>query len=255
MSINGVLLHPVIEECPYFDGMISINESMLIKDLADDDLENLLSMGFRHFGEFFFRPICSHCRSCIPIRIPVQRFSPSKSVRRLFSRNKDFQVMLEKPVPSEGAFQLYNRHKKRFKSKGEVSESYQLFVKSFFYSFAFSRVLSIRDGSKPVAISHLDVTANAMSAIYCYYDEKYAKFSPGKFAVYKEVEIAKELGIQWLYLGYYVQRNRHMKYKVHFRPNQVMMEDNKWIDYMDAKGNIVSPLPRPGFHLLADYRF
>jgi len=121
MSVQGVLLHPVMEECPYFDGRISINESMIIKELDDHDQENLLSMGFRHFGEFFFRPICSHCRSCIPIRIPVREFSPSKSVRRLFNRNKHFRVTLENPPPFKEAFELYNRHKKRFKSKGEFS--------------------------------------------------------------------------------------------------------------------------------------
>ena len=255
MSIKGVLLHPVVEECPYFDGLVTINESMIVKNLEDNDLENLLSRGFRHFGDFFFRPICTHCRSCIPMRIPVRNFSLSKSVRRLFNRNKHFDVTLEKPVPSKKKFQLYLRHKNRFEDKSGVSESYQLFVKSFFHPFPFNRVLTIREGTKTIAVSHLDVTANAMSAIYCYFDEDYARYSPGRFSVYKEIEIAKELGIQWLYLGYYIRLNRHMRYKVRFKPNQVMKEDDHWIDYLDGAGNVVNPLPQPVFRLLADYRF
>jgi arginine-tRNA-protein transferase len=240
MSIKGVLFQPVVEKCPYIDSMISINENMLITELEDHDLEMLLSAGYRHFGEVFFRPLCTHCRSCISIRIPVQQFSPSKSVRRLFNRSKHFNVTLEKPVPRMETFELYNQHKKRFKR--QPSESYGLYVKSFFHPFPFNRMLSIRDGDKLVALSHVDVTANAMSAVYCYFDEAYARFSPGKFAVYKEIKMAKELGIQWLYLGYYIPQNRHTFYKIHFKPNQLMTEDNKWIDYIDASGKIVNPI-------------
>jgi arginine-tRNA-protein transferase len=116
-------------------------------------------------------------------------------------------------------------------------------------------MLVIRDGSRLVAVSHLDVTANAMSAVYCYFDEDYARFSPGKLAVYKEILLAKEMGIKWLYLGFYIEKNRHTNYKILFKPNQVMVEENLWIDHMDSKGNIINPLPRPHFHHLADYQF
>lgn len=243
MSIIGVLLLPVREQCPYLEDKISISESMLISEIDDDDLNYLLSLGFRHFGEIFFRPMCGSCRSCIPMRISVRQFSPSKSVRRLYNRNKNFKVTLEKPVPSKETFELYKQHKKRFKL--QFNESYELYVKSFFYppEFNFNRVLAVRDGSRLVALTHLDVTTNAMSAIYCYFDENYNRFSPGKFSVYKEIEIAAELGIRWLYLGYYVPRNRHMQYKIQFKPNQIMTANHTWIDYIDASGNIVNPLP------------
>ncbi|UCH94653.1 MAG: arginyltransferase [Candidatus Aminicenantes bacterium] len=243
MSIKGVLLQPVIEECPYLEYMISISETLLIKDMEDQDHEMLLGMGYRHFGEIFFRPLCKHCRKCISIRIPVQQFSPSKSVRRLYNRNKHFNVTLEQPVPTIESFELYNQHKRRFRR--QIYESYELYVKSFFHPFTFNRMLAIKDGTKLAALSHLDITANTMSAVYCYFDEKYARFSPGKYSVYKEIEIAKAMGIEWLYLGYYVPGNRHTRYKLQFKPNQAMTEDFKWIDHMDASGHIVNPLPLP----------
>ncbi|MCK4765616.1 MAG: arginyltransferase, partial [Candidatus Aminicenantes bacterium] len=242
MSIKGILLHPIKEECPYIEGRIAINENILIKEIDDPDLELLLSLGFRHFGEIFFRPMCGPCHSCVPIRIPVQRFSPSKSVRRLFNRGKNLSIKLEKPSPSPEAFNLYKQHKKRFARN--YPESYDVYVKSFFHppQFKFNRMLAIRDGDRLVALSHLDVTADAMSAIYCYFDEAYSRFSPGKLAVYKEIEIAKEMGIRWLYLGYYVRENRHMAYKVDFRPNQLMVGNNKWIDYIE--GDAFASKPR-----------
>ena len=244
MSIKGLLFQPVTEECPYIDGISAIHENLLVVELEDEDLENLLSMGFRHFGEIFFRPLCGYCRKCISVRIPVQRFFPSPSVRRLFNRAKGLRVSLEKPVPSLAAFDMYMQHKKRFKSKDyDIEERYGHYVRSFYHPFRFNRMLTIRDGDVLVAVSHLDVTAHAMSAIYCYFDEKYGRFSPGKLAVYKEMELAKEMGIEWLYLGYYIPRNRHTKYKIQFKPNQFMVGYDRWFDHMDELGNIIQPLP------------
>jgi len=241
MSINGVLLQPVVEECPYLEQMISITETLLIKQLDEKDLEKLLSIGFRHFGEIFFKPLCRHCRKCISLRIPVRQFKPSRSVRRLFNRNKHFQISFEKPKPSLESFSLYNKHKKRFKRR--MYESFELYVKSFFHPFPFNKVLSIKDGNHLVALSHLDVTKNTMSAVYCYFDEKYKKFSPGKFSVYKEIELAREMGIKWLYLGYHVPGNRHTQYKINFKPSQFLTEWGKWVNYIDRSGKVLNPFP------------
>ncbi|HLP59964.1 MAG TPA: GNAT family N-acetyltransferase [Candidatus Deferrimicrobium sp.] len=244
MSIKGLLFQPVTEECPYIDGMTAIHENLLVMELEDEDLEKLLSMGFRHFGEVFFRPLCGYCRRCISVRIPVQRFCPSPSVRRLFNRARDLRVSLENPTPSIAAFEIYMKHKKRFKAKEyDTQERYEHYVRSFFHPFRFNRMLTIRDGDVLVAVSHLDVTAHAMSAIYCYFDETYSRFSPGKLAVYKEIELAKEMGIEWLYLGYYIPRNRHTKYKILFKPNQLMVGYDHWFDYLDETGKIMQPLP------------
>jgi arginyl-tRNA--protein-N-Asp/Glu arginylyltransferase len=251
MSITGLLFQPTMSECPYLEGMTAVSENLLVRSIADYDLEMLLGRGFRHFGAVFFRPICHHCRQCIPIRIPVQQFSPSKSVRRLFNRNKNFTVTFGEPVPPKAAFSLYSRHKKRFKR--QPPESFENYCESFFHPFPFNRIFSVRDGTQLVCVSHLDVTANAMSAIYCYFDERYSRFSPGKFAVYKEIEIAKEMGIKWLYLGFYIRENRHTNYKIQFKPNQLMIEDGKWIDYMEASGKILNPLTLPRFLPLIKY--
>ncbi|MCP5047810.1 MAG: arginyltransferase [bacterium] len=253
MSIRGVLLQPTVDQCPYLEGMVTVNENLYVKELDERDLERFLSMGFRHFGEVFFRPICAHCRSCIPLRVPVEKFSPSKSVRRLFNRNSELTVTLGKPEPSEELFELYKHHKLRFNDKRAISESYEQYVESFFYPYPFNRMLTIRLNHDVVAVSHLDVTSNVMSAIYCYFDARYSRYSPGKFAVYKEIMLAKEMGLKWLYLGYYIARNRHTNYKVRFKPNQAMADENQWIDYTDEEGNVLNPLPRPGFRLLADY--
>ncbi len=234
-----VLLKNQHFKCPYLKGNTARHENVLVKEMAEDELETLLKLGFRHFGEYFFRPMCYSCHCCIPIRIPVEKFVPSKSVKRLFSRNKQFTSDLMKPTPSPTLLRLYKIHKRRF---NEVSiESYDQFCQSFFHPFSFNRMLVISDKSKIITVSHLDVTSQVMSAVYCYYDEDYERYSLGTYAIYKEIELARDLGIKWFYLGYYVQKNLHMNYKLRFKPNQLLLEENLWIDYLDSAGNINSP--------------
>ncbi|MCP4219877.1 MAG: GNAT family N-acetyltransferase [bacterium] len=241
MSIRGVLLKPSVSACPHIPGNTAINDNLLVMDMDDQDLENLLSNGFRHFGELFFRPYCLHCRSCIHLRIPVRDFVPSKAVRRLYNRSRHLTVTLESPTPSQEFFDLYVKHKERFKTSFE--EGYDEYLNSFYFPYHFNRMLVIRDGKKTVAVSHVDVTANAMSAVYCYFDDAYARFSPGKLAVYKEIELAAEFGCQWLYIGFYIGRNPHTRYKIDFKPLEFMVEGEDWQVYTDASGKIVNPMP------------
>ncbi len=139
----------------------------------------------------------------MPLRIPLAGFSFSKSGRRVLARGAKFVTVLEPPKPSTEAFELYRKHKRRFKdsySEKDLEFEFQ----TFFHPFPFSLQLSVRDGSRLVAVSHLDATKNALSAVYCYYDDSYTRESLGTFAINKEIEIGLERGASFLYLGYYV---------------------------------------------------
>ena len=64
MNIRGLLFQPITEECPYIEGITAIYENLFVTELEDEDLDNLLGMGFRHFGEIrvlahAVTPICS----------------------------------------------------------------------------------------------------------------------------------------------------------------------------------------------------
>jgi arginine-tRNA-protein transferase len=252
MNLKGVLYNPYEEKCPYIEGKTARNEAMQIKELSHSHLDLILSMGFRHFGDFFFRPICLKCRKCIPMRIPVRDYRPSKSVQRLYKRNEGLSVELVDPEPTWEMFYLFLKHKTRFKL--ESNDTFESYKRTFFYPFDFNKMLVIRDGTSLVAVSHLDITALSMSAIYCYFDEAYKSHSPGKFAVYKEIDLARKFNIKWLYLGYYVSSNKHMNYKTDFKPNQMLVTDHVWIDYMNPAGELVNELPEPDYRLLADYK-
>jgi leucyl-tRNA---protein transferase len=235
MRIPSFLLPETTTECAYFPGRAATTESFISQAMTEGDLESLLACGYRHFGAYFYRPICRLCHQCVPLRIPLSGFSFSRSGKRALIRGAKFVTVLERPQPSNEAFELYQNHKQRFKDD-YAERDLQSGFQAFFHSFPFSFQLSIRDGSRLVGVSHLDVTKNALSAIYCYYDDSYTRESIGTFAINKAIEIGRERGASFLYLGYYVAENRHMSYKGRFHPSQILLEEGQWVDYRDSKG-------------------
>jgi len=86
-----------------------------------------------------------------------------------------------------------------------------------------------------MAVSHLDMTENALSTICCHYDDSYTRESLRTFAI----QIGRERGASFLYLGYHVAENRHMSYKGCFHPCQVLAQEGHWLDYRDVKGKVL----------------
>lgn len=52
--------------------------------------ERLLHQGFRRYASMAYNTRCQNCHECIPIRIPVKTFAPSKSQRRVLHKNNYF---------------------------------------------------------------------------------------------------------------------------------------------------------------------
>ncbi len=89
-------------------------------------------------------------------------------------------------------------------------------------------------------VSHLDITETSVSAVYTYYDTDLKRESLGSFAVITLLGCARELGIEYVYLGYYIRECSHMNYKIRFRPNQALVGDGKWVNFTDKEGVLIN---------------
>ncbi len=224
MVVEGYHLEQTETKCPYLENRLFTSTNLIINIIDSEGIEALLESGYRHFGVYFYRPECSGCNECRPIRIPVKGFQFSRSEKRVINRASQFKVILnDNPLPDMNKFDLYSAHKKRFK---EVDlESYDNWESSFFSDQSFNQIMEIRDGDELVAVTHLDVTERIISAVYCYWNEDYASLSPGRLSILKGIQMAMEAGAEYYYLGYYIKDNKHMSYKVNFRPNQILKDD------------------------------
>lgn len=221
MKIEGYQLEKTDTKCPYLENRIFSSSNLIISSIDQEGLETLLETGYRHFGEYFFRPECNMCKECQPIRVPVKYFKFSKSEKRVLNKNINFTVkMIEKPIADISYFNLYKEHKWRFKERD--ADSYENWVSSFFAEFNTNCLLEIKDGDILVAVTHLDVTSKIVSAVYCYWNAAYSSFSPGKFSILKGIQYAMGIGAEYYYLGYYIKENRHMAYKINYKPYQIL---------------------------------
>jgi arginine-tRNA-protein transferase len=222
--------------CSYLPEQTARMELLRVSMLGEPEFEALMTQGYRHFGDQFFRPCCAACHACVPLRVCTVGFRASRSVRKAFGRAGSLTAEVTAPCPSQEAYELYCRHKERFRDTNPEMEpvSYDDFVRAFFHPFPFSRTLVIRQDGRLVAVSHLDLTGRLLSAVYCYYDVRDLALSPGRLAIYLEIALAAHHAVPHVHLGYYIAANRHMRYKAGFMPSEVLLGQDQWVPFMDA---------------------
>ena len=72
-----------------------------------------------------------------------------------------------------------------------------------------------------LVVTLFDETPNSLSAVYTFYDPAERHRSPGTLSILRLIELAKQRGRRWLYLGYRVNGCPSSEYKNRFRPHEL----------------------------------
>lgn len=218
------------EACPYLPGRQWQLEFWYRFSVRPQEHEVELAGGARRFGCAYFRPVCEGCRECIPIRVPVNRFEPSRSQRRVLRRNGDVDLVVAEPKIDAERLDLYRRfHEEKSVVRGwprkdvDPLEYLESFVQNAVQTHEFRYSL----GGKLIAIAYVDESSSALSSQYAFYDPEFEQRSLGTFDVLKEVAVAQERAKDYLYLGYLVRDCLSMEYKARFRPFELLV-DGEW---------------------------
>ena len=219
-------------ECSYIDGLSATMEYIALEECPEDIYQSFLEHGWRRFGMLHFRPICDGCTKCDSLRIVVDNFLPSKSMRKVKNKNKDTKIYLGRPSVSQEKIELYNKyHTERSNKKGW--EYRQTGEKEYFdmlvggkNNFAYE-VLYIISG-KLVGIDYIDIGLDGISAVYFITDPDFSKYSLGVFSLLVQIELAKKLGLKFIYLGYGVRENKSLNYKYRYRPLELLELPSKF---------------------------
>lgn len=233
-------------KCKYFKENTATYEQFIADILDENEIDSLLEKGYRHFGKYFYRPICKECHLCIPMRIPLNNYQFPKHKKKIFCKCRNLTVKLSKPEPTEESFQIHQSHRQRFDGQTDII-TYDDYLSRFFCKVPYNFQLSVYDKEKLVGVSHIDITHKSMSIVFSYFDLLYEKFGLGTFMILKEIEFALSRGIQYYYMGNYVKDVNHLDYKIRFKPSQFLSEEEKWLDYKDVKGNIIWEEALAGF--------
>jgi len=214
--------------CSYLPGRVSQSRACWADEMPPSLYHRFMDAGFRRSGKLLYQPVCRGCRACVPIRVPVGSFRPSKAQRRARRRLEDLDVTVAQPAPTDEKYDLYRRYVtgRHRRSEEEDRESFERFL---YDSPVDTLEFSYRDRSgRLLAVGLCDVSAASLSSVYFYFDPAEGRRGLGTGGAVYEIETAAKLGIPYYYLGYWVDGCGAMVYKADFRPAEVLGPDGAW---------------------------
>lgn len=184
----------------------------------------LVRGGFRRSGDLVYRTYCEGCKACVPIRIPVGRFEPSRSQRRAWLSNQGL-IVTEVPAQfSEEHYRLYLEYQAQRHPDGDMARSSAEEFIQFLGNRRFegTTFFEFRRAGLLLAVSVVDVLDDGFSAVYTFFDPELQRRALGTFAILWQIEEIKRRGLDALYLGFWIKDSRKMAYKTLFRPYELL---------------------------------
>ena len=212
--------------CPYLPGRTATEIFFAAEQLDDALYEVLMNHRFRRSGQIVYQPNCDGCQACVPIRVPVAEFRPSRSQRRVWTRNADLRVEIGPPTCDGQRVELLNRYEAAVHQR-PGSKSRAEYEASFGWSPLTTIEMSYWLAERLVGVGIVDVTPQTLSSVYFFYEPELSRRSLGVFSALREIEECRRRGLAYWYIGFHVLGCAKMTYKEAFRPHELLM-DGVW---------------------------
>lgn len=191
----------------------------------------LAELGFRRSGDLVYRPHCPNCQECLPVRIPVRNFSPSRSQTRTLQANAEVRAIPKAGIFQTEHYELFLRYLSvRHDDGGMANSSPEEYMSFLGCRWAEPWFVEFRLGDELLAVAVVDRLLGGLSAVYTFFDPLQTRRGLGTLAVLWQVDEARRRGLDWVYLGYWIKDCRKMSYKEHFRALQVRTGGH-WIEF------------------------
>lgn len=181
----------------------------------------LITRGFRRSGEFVYRPGCTACNACVPVRIRCADFTPRRTDRRNLSANAELSVDFKPARYSDDYFALYRDYlSARHPDGGMDDPDPEDFERFLLNPWGETLFVEVRLRNRVIAIAVTDAVADGLSAVYTFFDPHEQERGLGRYCILQQIELCRRLSFAYLYLGYWVDGCRKMQYKTDFRPQE-----------------------------------
>jgi len=226
------------QPCPYLEGRAERKLFTALQGEGAEKLNNSLSrQGFRRSQNVLYRPSCADCTACLSARIRVADFTHSRSQRRILKRNADLRRTATSPWATEEQYALFRRYLDlRHADGGMADMDIFEFAAMIEETPVKSRVIEYRESAATpgsvralIATCLTDVLDDGLSMVYSFYEPDRIKSSLGTYLILDHIEIARRIGLPYVYLGYWVPGSHKMGYKANFTALEIF-KGGEWIN-------------------------
>ena len=168
----------------------------------------------------------------------VDEFEFGKSSRRVLDTNNDLIARRVPATPTSEQYSLFRAYLDARHADGGMADmtvlDYAMMVEdsiidTFVTEYRLKPEPGARGGEKKLmGVALCDRLSDGISMVYSFYDPEAAARSLGTYMILEHLQYARQLGVPYLYLGYWIQGSQKMSYKKRFQP-QEMLTGSGWI--------------------------
>jgi len=215
------------QPCPYVSGQLERKLfTHLSSDKTDALIDTLLKGGFRRSQNIAYMPYCEACSACVPVRIVVAEFVQRRSFRRIMKANRDLVTKHRPAIPTSEQYALFRAYIDSRHSDGGMADmsnlDYAMMVEDSLVDTFVSeyRLGDEDDGASAMAVALCDKLSDGISMVYSFFDPGMTERSLGTYMILEHIEYARQLGLPYVYLGYWIKGSRKMDYKMRYQPQE-----------------------------------
>ncbi len=191
-------------------------------------LHDQLSMaGFRRSHGICYVPACPNCDACVAVRVVVDEFKPTKSLKRILKRNSDLIAEIVEPAATHEQYALFSEYQRSRHNGGDMAKmdflDYQALIED---TPVNTLVVEFRYASGTLAgVCLVDRLSDGLSAVYSFFDGTDADRSLGTYMILWMIDEAYGQELPYMYLGFWIDGCSNMSYKSRFKPLERVTPD------------------------------
>ena len=228
------------QDCPYLDNQVERKLFTALYGVNSQRLNNSLSkQGFRRSQNVLYRPSCANCTACMSARISSREFKPSKSQKRIMLKNSDIVRVVNPPLATDAQYELFKQYITVRHPNGGMSDmdadDFTAMIEETNVESKLIEYYAKKNGElELISFSLVDILDDGISMVYSVFNPDFKEKSLGTYMILDHNNLALEMGLQYVYLGYWVKGSTKMDYKKRFSALEVFTND-KWICVSKSK--------------------